>query len=43
MNKIDLPSADPENVMIQIEDELGIEATDAIPCSAKAGIGIEEI
>ena len=35
MNKIDLPSADPENVMIQIEDELGIEATDAIPCSAK--------
>ena len=36
MNKIDLPSADPENVMIQIEDELGIEASDAIPCSAKS-------
>lgn len=43
INKVDLPSADPEGVMLQIEEELGIEASDAVPCSAKTGIGIEDI
>ena len=43
INKVDLPSADPERVMLQIEDELGIDSTDAVPCSAKTGIGIEDI
>jgi len=43
INKIDLPSADVERVMIQIEEELSIDATGAVPCSAKSGIGIEEI
>ncbi|SMF79424.1 translation elongation factor 4 [Pseudobacteriovorax antillogorgiicola] len=43
INKVDLPSADPERVMLQIEDELGIDASDAVPCSAKTGIGIEDI
>lgn len=41
INKIDLPSADPEKVMIQIEEELAIEATDAVLVSAKAKIGID--
>ena len=43
INKIDLPSADVEVVKEQIEDELAIEASEAIPASAKANIGIEEI
>lgn len=43
INKIDLPAADVEGVKKQIEDSLAIDAQDAIPCSAKAGIGIEEI
>ena len=43
INKIDLPSAEPEAVMIQIEDELAIEAGEAIPASAKAGLGIVDI
>lgn len=43
INKIDLPSADPEGVSLQIEEEIGIDAEDAIPCSAKAAIGIEDI
>lgn len=43
INKIDLPSADPEGVCLQIEDELGIDAEEAVSCSAKAGIGIEEL
>ena len=43
INKIDLPSADVEGVKEQIEDELAIEASEAIPASAKANIGIEEI
>lgn len=43
INKIDLPSADVEGVKKQIEDSLAIDAHDAIACSAKAGIGIEEI
>ena len=43
INKIDLSGADVEGVMLEIEDELAIEATDAIPCSAKTGVGIEDI
>lgn len=43
VNKIDLPSADPERVMEEIEEELAIEATEAIKVSAKAGIGIQEV
>jgi GTP-binding protein LepA len=43
LNKIDLPNADPDNAKSEIEDVIGIDATDAIPCSAKTGVGIEEI
>ena len=43
INKIDLPAADPENVRRQIEDVVGIDASDAILASAKEGIGIHEI
>ena len=43
INKIDLPSAEPEKVREEIEDVIGLDASDAILASAKAGIGIEEI
>lgn len=43
LNKMDLPNADPENARAEVEDVIGIDATDAIPCSAKTGMGIEEI
>ena len=43
LNKMDLPNADPDNARLEIEDVIGIDATDAIPCSAKTGMGIEEI
>ena len=43
LNKMDLPQADPENAKIEIEDVIGIDASEAIPCSAKTGMGIEEI
>lgn len=43
LNKMDLPNADPDNARTEIEDVIGIDATDAIPCSAKTGMGIEEI
>ncbi|CAN1566507.1 translation elongation factor 4 [Limnohabitans sp. B9-3] len=43
LNKMDLPNADPDNAKAEIEDVIGIDATDAIPCSAKTGLGIEEI
>jgi GTP-binding protein LepA len=43
LNKMDLPQADPENAKAEIEDVIGIDATDAIPCSAKTGMGIDEI
>lgn len=43
INKIDLPSADPEHVKREIEDVIGIDASDAILCSAKTGIGIEDV
>ncbi len=41
LNKIDLPAAEPERVKSQIEDVIGIDASEAIPISAKTGIGIE--
>ncbi|MBA3815410.1 MAG: elongation factor 4 [Parachlamydiaceae bacterium] len=43
LNKIDLPSADIEGVKRQIEDIIGLDTSDAICCSAKSGIGIEDI
>ncbi len=43
INKIDLPSADPDSVMLQIEEELGIDTTHAVKASAKANIGIVDI
>jgi len=43
LNKMDLPNADPENAKAEIEDVIGIDATDAIPCSAKTGLGIDDI
>jgi len=43
LNKIDLPAAEPERVIEEIEDIVGIEATDAVRASAKNGIGIEDI
>ena len=43
LNKIDLPSADPERVIDEIEDIIGIDATDAVRASAKNGVGIDEI
>ncbi|AGA58517.1 GTP-binding protein LepA [Thermobacillus composti KWC4] len=43
INKIDLPSADPERVKREIEDVIGLDASDAVLASAKAGIGIKEI
>ncbi|BAQ11501.1 GTP-binding protein lepa [Bacillus sp. OxB-1] len=43
INKIDLPAADPERVKQEIEDVIGLDASEAVHASAKAGIGIEEI
>lgn len=43
INKIDLPSADPERVKQEIEDVIGLDASEAVLASAKAGIGIKEI
>ncbi len=43
LNKMDLQSANPESAAEEIEDVIGIDATDAIPCSAKTGMGIDEI
>src|SRR6202022_1383819 len=43
INKIDLPAAEPERIREQIEDMIGIDASDAVLCSAKQGIGIHEI
>ncbi|WP_457279378.1 translation elongation factor 4 [Polaromonas sp. P5_D5] len=43
LNKMDLPQADPDNAKQEIEEVIGIDATDAIPCSAKTGMGIDEI
>ncbi|MGN6082480.1 translation elongation factor 4 [Trinickia sp.] len=43
LNKIDLPAADPENAIEEIEDVIGIDATDAVRCSAKTGLGVEDV
>ncbi len=43
INKIDLPSADPERVKKEIEDVIGLDTSNAIECSAKTGQGIDEI
>src|SRR5271163_739952 len=43
LNKIDLPAADPERVRKQIEDVIGIDASDAVLISAKTGIGIDDV
>jgi len=43
INKIDLPSAEPERIMEQIEQVIGLDASEAVLCSAKQGIGIEDI
>lgn len=43
INKIDLPAADPDKVKQEIEDVIGLDASEAVHASAKAGIGIEEI
>jgi GTP-binding protein LepA len=43
LNKIDLPSANPENAIAEIEDVIGIGAQDAVRCSAKTGFGVEDV
>jgi len=43
LNKIDLPQADPERAKQEIEDVIGIDATDAITCSAKTGMGVADV
>lgn len=43
LNKIDLPSAEPERVMQEIEDVIGIDASDAVHCSAKTGLGVKDV
>ncbi|SAL49322.1 GTP-binding protein LepA [Burkholderia sp. D7] len=43
LNKIDLPAADPENAISEIEDVIGIDATNAARCSAKTGLGVTDV
>ncbi|MBC3805774.1 elongation factor 4 [Undibacterium seohonense] len=43
LNKIDLPSADPDNAISEIEEVIGIDASDAVHCSAKTGLGVRDI
>ncbi|GAA4428251.1 translation elongation factor 4 [Acidovorax lacteus] len=43
LNKMDLPQADPDRAKEEVEDVIGIDASEAVPCSAKTGMGIEEI
>jgi GTP-binding protein LepA len=43
LNKIDLPQADPERAKQEIEDVIGIDASDAVTCSAKTGLGVAEV
>ena len=43
LNKMDLPQAEPDRVAQEIEDIIGIEATDAVQCSAKSGLGVEDV
>lgn len=43
LNKIDLPAAEPDRVRQQIEDVIGLDASDAVECSAKTGVGIRDV
>ncbi|MBQ1873846.1 MAG: translation elongation factor 4 [Succinivibrionaceae bacterium] len=43
LNKIDLPTAEPDRVSEEIEDIIGIDATDAVRCSAKTGLGVQDV
>jgi GTP-binding protein LepA len=43
LNKIDLPSADPENAIAEIEEVIGIDASEAVHCSAKTGLGVQDV
>jgi GTP-binding protein LepA len=43
LNKMDLPQADPERAKEEVEDVIGIDASEAIPCSAKTGMGVDDI
>ncbi|MDR5170935.1 elongation factor 4 [Methylobacillus flagellatus] len=43
LNKIDLPAADPERVMQEIEDVIGVDASEAVRCSAKTGVGVQDV
>lgn len=43
LNKMDLPQADPDRVKDEIEKIIGIDATDAVACSAKSGMGVDEV
>src|SRR5690606_14594485 len=43
LNKVDLPAAEPERVREQIEDVIGIDASEAVLCSAKSGLGITDV
>ena len=43
LNKIDLPQADPDRAKQEIEDVIGIDATDAVACSAKTGMGVADV
>src|SRR5213079_1565934 len=43
LNKMDLPQADSENAKREIEDVIGIDASEAIPCSAKTGMGVDDV
>ncbi len=43
LNKIDLPNADPPNAIAEIEDVIGIDAADAVRCSAKTGLGVDDV
>ncbi len=43
LNKIDLPQADPERAKKEIEDVIGIDASDAVTCSAKTGLGVQDV
>ncbi|ABR89533.1 GTP-binding protein LepA [Janthinobacterium sp. Marseille] len=43
LNKIDLPSADPANAIAEIEEVIGIDASEAVHCSAKTGLGVQDV
>lgn len=43
LNKMDLPQAEPERVRVEIEEVIGIDADEAVPCSAKSGMGVEDV